>query len=146
MILTRPRIFTLILLLSFMSIGGCNNGGNSGEPDAPAMAPSMGPFNLDTALELALLSLVAYDQRLECINGDMITVPEGFNLEEVIYQDVDSSLDSGCKNDSKKIPIAFIATKDDNIYLSFRGTASYSDAITDSQVVQEPFTFFDNAW
>jgi len=143
--LTRQRVCALILLLSFMSIGGCNNGGNSGELDAPIMAPSMAPFNLDTAVELALLSLVAYDQRLECISGDMITVPEGFNLEEVIYQQVGSSLDSGCKDDPKKIPIAFIATKDDNIYLSFRGTASFSDALADSQIVQEPFVFFNNA-
>ena len=136
--LTKLHMLAFVLLLSFMSIGGCNNTGNSGDADVPTLVP----FNLGVALELALLSLVAYEQRLQCINGDTITVPEGFKLEEVIYQQVDTSTDSGCKDDPQIIPIAFIATKDDNIYLSFRGTASTSDALADAQIEQEPFSFF----
>lgn len=139
--LTKLYMFSLVLLLSFMSVGGCNNGGKSGDENVPTSAP----FSLDVAVELALLSLVAYEQRLQCINGETITVPEGFKLEEVIYQQVDTSTDSGCKDDPKTIPIAFIATKDDNIFLSFRGTASVSDALADALIVQEPFAFFSNA-
>ena len=131
---------SLVLLICIISIGGCNNGGNSGGSDVPTSVP----FNLNTALDLAILSLVAYNQRIECINGDTITVPEGYKLEEVIYQQIESALDSHCKNDTKEIPIAFIATKDKNIYLSFRGTATFSDAIADTVIKEEPFTFFNN--
>jgi hypothetical protein len=136
--LTKPRVFAFVLLLYFMSIGGCDNSENSGDANGPALVP----FDLNVAVELATLSLVAYDQRLQCINGDTITVPEGFKLQEVIYQQVDTSTDSGCKDDPQIIPIAFIATKDDKIYLSFRGTASISDALADALIEQEPFTFF----
>jgi hypothetical protein len=138
--LTNLYKLSLVILVCFISIGGCNNGGNSGGSGLPTSVP----FNLNVALDLAILSLVAYNQRIECINGDTITVPEGYKLEEVIYQQVDPSFDSGCKDDPKKIPVAFIATKDDNIYLSFRGTATFSDAIADTQIEEEPFTFFNH--
>jgi triacylglycerol lipase len=138
--LTKRHVFAFVLLLYFMSVGGCNDSGNSGDADVPTLVP----FDLNVAVELATLSLVAYDQRLQCIKGDAITVPEGFKLQEVIYQQVGSSGDSGCKDDPKIIPIAFIATKDDHIYLSFRGTASFSDMLADSEIEEEPFTFFND--
>jgi len=77
-----------VLLFGFISlgaIGGCNNnsGNNGGEPGEPQ-------FDLELAIELMELSLVAYEQRFQCIKGgkDAITVPSPYKLEEVIFQAV----------------------------------------------------------
>lgn len=150
----RISLFAVLLLVvvSFGIAGGCNNnngggnnngdGGGGGQP-----APEAPEFNLELAIELGELALVAYEQRLECINGGKgaITVPEGFNLEEVIFEGVTSLFNSTCMDDDGVIPIAFIATKDDNIYLVFRGTANFADAVSDLAALQQPYMFVPNA-
>jgi hypothetical protein len=131
----------IVLLIGFISlgaIGGCNNNGrnNGGGPGEPQ-------FDLELAIELMELSLVAYEQRFQCIKGgkDAITVPSPYKLEEVIFQAVTPILNSSCKDDLGVIPLAFIATKDDSIYVSFRGSADLSDVITDIKAIQEPYNF-----
>jgi len=82
----------LILCISFGTIGGCgggdedNNGessGNGGEPE-----PGGPQFDLELAIELIELSSVAYEQRIQCIEGgkNAITVPSPYMLEEVWIQ------------------------------------------------------------
>ncbi len=126
-------LLTFLLAFSACSDDSVNPGPiNSGED-----------FDLDTAIELALLSLVAYEQRIQCItNGkDAITVPVSFKLEEVIFEEVSEEANETCKDDKGKVPIAFIATKDDTIYLAFRGTADASDEIIDAKLEQDAYTF-----
>jgi hypothetical protein len=145
------RLNSLLALLflvtvSFGIVGGCNNNGssnNDGDTEEPgAEDPS---FNLDTAIELAELSLVAYEQRIQCINDGKgaITVPSGYTLEEVYYDEV-TDADSGCHDDEDVVPAAFIVTKGDNIYLSFRGTSNLVDAVSDFAALQEPYMFLPN--
>jgi hypothetical protein len=136
-----PKCLGFVLLSWFISlgaVGGCNNnGGNNGvglgEPQ----------FDLELAIELIELSLVAYEQRIQCIKGgkDAITVPYPYRLEEVIYEAVTPILNSSCKNDLGVIPLAFIATKDDSIYVSFRGSADLSDVINDIAAIQVRYNF-----
>jgi len=135
------------LCISFGTIGGCgggdedNNGessGNGGEPE-----PGGPQFDLELAIELIELSSVAYEQRIQCIEGgkNAITVPSPYMLEEVIFQAVSSFFNKGCQDDSGVIPLAFIATKGNNIYVSFRGSADLTDAITDIAAIQVPYNF-----
>nr|NIP29483.1 hypothetical protein [Candidatus Dadabacteria bacterium]NIQ13552.1 hypothetical protein [Candidatus Dadabacteria bacterium] len=131
----------LLLLFWFISlgaIGGCNNdsGNNGGGPGEPQ-------FDLELAIELMELSLVAYEQRFQCIKGgkDAITVPSPYNLEEVIFEAVTPIVNRSCKDDLGLIPLAFIATKDDSVYVSFRGSADLSDVITDIVAIQVPYNF-----
>ena len=92
----------LLVTVSFGIVGGCNNNSgnnNGGDTEEPgAEDPS---FKLATAIELAELSLVAYEQRIQCINDGKgaITVPSEYTLEEVFFEEVSSFLDTGCKDD-----------------------------------------------
>jgi len=133
----------LIVIVSFVLTGGCNNnsgnnGGGVGEPE-----PGGPQFDLELAIELIELSSVAYEQRIQCIEGgkNAITVPSPYKLEEVIFQAVSSFFNKGCQDDSGVIPLAFIATKGNNIYVSFRGSADLTDAITDIAAIQVPYNF-----
>ena len=134
----------LSLLVSFGAIGSCNNdgdgNGNVGDPDF------LEGFNLELAVELAELALVAYEQRIQCINGGKgaITVPSPYTLEEVIFESVSELFDSSCQGDEGEIPIAFIATEGENIYVSFRGTADIMDDVDDIDAIQVPYTFVAN--
>lgn len=103
-------------------------------------------FDTTLAIELGLLSLVAYQQRIDCINdgSGAITVPDLFTLVKVFFETVVPGADDVCKDMSDKIPIAFIATKGENIYLVFRGTATASEEVLDSQISQVSYTFVEN--
>lgn len=131
----------LLLALAFGIAGGCNNGGGGSgggvdeEPEPPV-------FDLETAIDLGELSLVAYNQLTECIDSgkDAITVPSPYTLEAVIYEDASNDVDSTCLDDDTVVPAAFIATMDNNIYLAFRGTKNVSDAVADAAALQVPYT------
>ncbi len=135
----------LLVIVSFGIAGGCNNNsGNNGGGDPP-LDGSEG-FDLELAIELGELSLVAYEQRLQCISGGKgaITVPSPYKLEEVIFEEVSSLLNDTCADDDGVIPIAFIATEGDNIYVAFRGTANVSDDLSDIAAIQGPYSFVPN--
>jgi len=134
----------VLVIISFGITGGCNkNGGNNGGNN-----PGVGStgFDLELAIELGELALVAYEQRLQCISGGKgaITVPSPYKLEEVIFEAVSSFFNDTCADDDSVIPIAFIATEGDNIYVAFRGTANVSDTISDIASIQIPYTFVPN--
>ncbi|GJM14846.1 MAG: hypothetical protein DHS20C13_01730 [Thermodesulfobacteriota bacterium] len=142
----KTSLLALLLLVtvSFGIVGGCNNNNGGSNDGGGVGAPAPDPqFNLQLAIELGELALVAYEQRIQCINDGKgaITVPSPYQLEEVIFQGVSSFFNSTCKDDSAVIPLAFIATKDDNIYVSFRGTANFTDAITDLAAIQVLYNF-----
>lgn len=135
----------LLLALAFGISGGCNNGGGGGGglEEPPPQKP---PFDLETAIDLGELSLVAYNQLQECIDSgkDAITVPSPWTLQEVIYAAADTSLNSTCKDDNGVVPVAFIATEGSGIYLAFRGTSNVSDALSDALALQTDYVFIDN--
>lgn len=131
----------LLVLVSFGISGGCNNNNNNNGGEEPGVGDPT--FDLDLAIELGELALVAYEQRIQCINNgkEAITVPSPYKLEEVIFQGVSSFFNSTCKDDEGVIPLAFVATKEDSIYVSFRGSANFTDAITDVAAIQLPYNF-----
>jgi hypothetical protein len=131
------RLFAvaLLLALSFGIAGGCNNGGGGGFGTPPPQTPV---FDLETAIDLGELSLVAYEQLRQCIASgkSAITVPSPWTLEEVIYESADATFNDTCKDDEGVVPIAFIATQGNGIYLAFRGTSNLSDALSDALAIQ----------
>ena len=134
-----------VLILIVVSVGlgsGCNNN-NNGIDGEVAPGPAGPEFDTELAIELIELASVAYQQRLQCINDGKgaITVPSPYKLEGVIYQSVSVDLNDSCKDDSGVIPLAFIATKDDSIYLSFRGSSDVSDFIADLDAFQVPYDY-----
>lgn len=140
----KSSLLALLLLvtLSFGISGGCNNN-NSGNNDDVVIGDPGPEFDLELAIELGELALVAYEQRIQCINDGKgaITVPSAYTLEGVIFQGVSSFFNSTCKDDDGVIPLAFVATKGDSIYVVFRGTANFTDAITDVAAIQVPYNF-----
>jgi hypothetical protein len=135
------KFFLLLTVFSGLTIG-CSGSTDSTNPE---LAPS-GEFNIETAIMLGELSLVAYEQLKQCIETgkDAITVPAPFQLEEVIYEGVDSAINPTCNDDTSVVPIAFIATEGKNIYLAFRGTANISDALADILHTQVPYSLVSN--
>jgi lipase (class 3) len=133
------RIITIALLLAlaFGISGGCSNGGGGGGDDEEP-EPQKPVFDLETAIDLGELSLVAYNQLRECIASgkDAITVPAPWTLEEVIYESADSTFNDTCLDDEGVVPMAFIATEGNSIYLAFRGTSNLSDALSDALALQ----------
>ena len=127
--------FGIFLLLASVFTGAC---GDSGNEDSSKQG-----LDADAVLELGLLSLAAYQQRIDCIEGEAFSVPESFELEEVFLVNEDRESQS-CNNDPGRVPIAFISTKDESVFLAFRGTADISEAIIDLMITQLPYTFVED--
>ena len=81
--------FRIFLLLASVFTGACGDSGNEGF--------SKQGLDVDAVLELGLLSLTAYQQRIDCIEGEAFSVPESFELEEVFLVNEDLEK-SSCKN------------------------------------------------
>lgn len=83
-------------------------------------------FNLDLALELANLSNEAYSQHDAHEKGEIWSGPNGYILDtvfEAVYED-------------KNMPLGFIASKGDDIYISWRGTITPEEWIEDAKCEQ----------
>ncbi len=109
-------------------------GGGVGE-EPPPVDPVL---DLEAAIDLGELSLVAYEQLKQCVASgkDAITVPAPWTLEDVIYESVDPTFNDTCLDDKGVVPLAFIATEGNSIYLAFRGTSNVADAISDALAIQ----------
>lgn len=127
--------FGMLLLLLCLFTGAC---GDSGNDDF-----SKNGLDVDAVLDLGLLSLAAYQQRMDCIDGEPFSVPESFELEEVFLVNEDLEKQS-CENDPGRVPIAFVSTKEESIFLAFRGTADISEAIIDLMMTQVPYPFVED--
>ena len=132
------RIFRrsgILLLLASAFTGACGDSGNDGF--------SKEGLDVEAVLELGLLSLAAYQQRIDCIDGEPFSVPESFELAEVFLVNEDLEKRS-CRNDPGRVPVAFISTKDESIFLAFRGTADISEVIVDLMITQVPYPFVED--
>ena len=100
----------LFTFICFGMIGGCDNSNNTGGTgdEVTQPGPGTGEFDIETAIDLAQLSVVAYNQRIQCINsGKMaITVPSPYTLQEVFYEPVNSNLNKTCLDDNGVVPVS----------------------------------------
>ena len=140
-----------IILLLFCLLPACGGaipsedlqpGIEKTDPTAdPTKGPALGGapgFDLSLALELGRLCLQSY-QMLDDFNaGKTFTLPAPYTLVKQYFTNEDFS---GVTATGDSVPIAFIATKDDNIYVVFRGTDTIVEWIDDSEIGQVPYTF-----
>ena len=136
-------LLPLLLILTF-SVSSCDSDSSGGE-NGPMLGeePVPGPggplggaaFNLDTAIELMFLSIEAYQMLADSENEMTFTLPEPYDLViQILTPESFTSEGFGVE-----VPIAFIATKDDNIYVVFRGTKTISEWITDADFPMVPY-------
>ena len=135
----KLKYFIPLLLIITLSVTSCDSDSiGTGDDDGPLLggAPEPGPggplggseFDLDTAIELMFLSIEAYQMLADSEDGTTFTLPDPYDL--IIQILTPESFTS--EGFAEEVPIAFIATKDDNIYVVFRGTKTISEWITDA--------------
>jgi triacylglycerol lipase len=119
---------TLVLFLM-----GCDGDDSS---STPAGSES---FDINLTVELAHLSLQTYQQLDDYMNNRVFSLPAPYALQEQFFTTerfAGESLGSG-----EGIPIAFVATADDRIYLAFRGTQTVSEWNNNIKFTQVDYTF-----
>ena len=129
-------ILPLILVITIL-ISSCDSDNNSSGP-VPGPLPGAeepGSFKLSTAIELMFLSIEAYQMLADSENDMTFTLPDPYDL--IIQILTPEGFTS--EGFSEEVPIAFIATKDDNIYVVFRGTKTLSEWITDADFPMVPY-------
>ncbi len=136
------------LFLSVLTMSACGGtppdtglGNSGGGGDLGASAPDSGDnFSLDLALELARLDLQAYQMLNDFENGRTFTLPAPYTLVQTYLTSEPFAGESA--DDS--VPIAFVATKDQNIYVVFRGTKTIVEWLDDAQLGQVPYSFLSS--
>jgi len=126
------------LLVATVACGSSNTeDGNRG----PGLGATQGDaYNLDLSLELGRLCLQSY-QMLDDFNaGTTFTLPAPYTLVKTFSTSEPFASETLGAN---SVPIAFIATQGDTIYLVFRGTVTISEWIDDAQLSQVLYPFLD---
>lgn len=117
---------------------GCGGGGDGhGAPTpTPTPTPMVGeeesPFDLGLALALARLSLQSYQMLTDFEDGTPFTLPAPYTLQA---QYLTAEHYPG-ESFSQEVPIAFLATSGNAIYVVFRGTKTISEWISDATFTQ----------
>ena len=134
-------VVIFILLLSIGFTYSCDENNNMLGPsndigdligDDPS--PSK-PFDLDIGVEMMRLSLQAYQMLIDFDNNEEFTLPAPYNLViELLTPESFFGIEL-----SEEIPIAYIATNDNNIYLVFRGTKTIDEWIKDADFPLVPY-------
>lgn len=112
-------------------------GGGSDDSSAPGPGPEEPPpgstaFDLDQALELARLSLQAYQMLADYQAGTTFTLPAPYTLVATYLTPEQYPGESIAVAGSTEVPIAFVATRDDVIFVVYRGTKTISEWIQDA--------------
>jgi len=137
-------LLTAVFVITFAISCDENNkivGPSDDTDDLVGEAPSPGnEFDIDTATELMRLSLQAYQMLIDSNNGVQFTLPEPYKL---IIQFLTGENFLGIGLDVE-VPIAFIATANNNIYVVFRGTKTIDEWIADADFPFVPYTNVSN--
>ncbi|MFD2178507.1 lipase family protein [Veronia pacifica] len=84
--------------------------------------------NIEVALELAALSEQTYLQLEAFQNGQTWQKPQGYHIKKVMMAEE--------QDGEVEVPIGFIATKGDNVYVCWRGTQTAEEWLDDLNVPQ----------
>jgi hypothetical protein len=145
--------FMIMILIAFITAftSGCDGEGNSSNAPGSTTAE---PFDLDLALELGRLCLQAYQMLDDFKNDKNFQLPAPFTLEKVFCTTerfIGESIDTNSIEDKQfctgkdEVPIAFIATSGEDIFLVFRGTKDIYEWIKDAEFLKEHYDFVPNA-
>lgn len=117
------------------SSNGMEDGGLGSEPGLGAS----GSFDLDLALELGRLCLQSYQMLIDFNKGKDFQLPAPYTLIKQFYTDERYAGEASYQG--QRVPIAFIATKGENIYLVFRGTVTITEWIDDAEFSQVAYSY-----
>ena len=125
------------MLFGSFGLGACSNGsdGDGATPDPGALDGA--EFNLDLTLELARLCLQSYQMLDDYQNGQVFALPAPYTLVQVYFTDEPFE----GQDFSGDVPIAFVATKDENVYVVFRGTKTITEWIADAKIAQVHYPY-----
>jgi len=119
-------------------LAGCGDGDDhdGGMPTpTPAVGEEESPFDLGLALTLGRLCLQSYQMLADFEDGTAFTLPAPFTLQAQ-YLTPEHYPGEGF---SQAVPIAFVATSGNAIYVVFRGTKTISEWISDATFTQVPY-------
>jgi len=129
------RLTAVLLLASSLCSCGGDSGGGSSTPGVDE-----GTFNLPSAVALMQLCLESYQMLSDFEDGQTFTLPAPYTLREQFYTEEHFSGDGL----NGKVPIAFVATSGDAIYVVFRGTKTISEWISDAMFGQVAYPYVAN--
>lgn len=116
---------------------GCGDDDQHG--GAPTPTPVIGeeetPFDLDLALALGRLCLQSYQMLIDFEAGTTFTLPAPYTLRMQFLTPEHYPGESF----SRAVPIAFVATSGDAIFVVFRGTKTVAEWISDATFTQVPY-------
>jgi triacylglycerol lipase len=105
--------------------------------------PDAEPFDINIAVEMARLSLQAYQQLADHFDNQAFTLPDPYHLQEAFFT---SELFAGdLFNINEDVPIGFVATAHDTIYVVFRGTNTISEWIRNVTFPQTLYDFVNDS-
>lgn len=114
--------------------------GSSSDHAPPAPTPTVpgfeeDAFDLDLATRLGALCLQSYQMLTDFQSGTSFALPAPYTLQ---MQFLTSESFPG-ESSGTEVPIAFVATASDAIYVVFRGTKTISEWISDAEFAQVPY-------
>lgn len=124
--LAAPHLFAPIAFGSLISLaGGC-----------VTTLPLPDGFDAVEATAFAELAVSAYDMRATIEAGDDWLAPEGYELHglhstEQNWNDLSA--------EPEAVPVAWLGSRDDTLYVVFRGTSTTTEALLDLDIAQTDF-------
>jgi triacylglycerol lipase len=126
----------LLLVVCLMPVSGCISGDDGMPP------PGSAPFEVNLAAELALLNLHAYQQLADYLDDQTLTLPDPYRLHAVLLT---SEFFAGERfNFNEDVPIGFVASAGNAIYVVFRGTQTISEWISNATFPQVIYDFVND--
>ena len=121
----------LLIALSLLPLSGCNSDENG------TSSPDTTPFDIAIAVELARLSLQAYQQLDDHFADRSFILPEPYRLHEALLTSTRFAGDLFISTEN--VPIGFVAADDEAIYVVFRGTQTITEWLDNVQFPQKIF-------
>lgn len=109
--------------------------------DATGEPVSGDAFTLNLSLQLGILCLQSYQMLDDFNSGKTFTLPPPYTLVKV-FNTVESI--PGFPQTAGDVPIAFVATEGNNIYVVFRGTDTIDEWIQDAKFAQVSYSFISD--
>jgi triacylglycerol lipase len=123
-------------LAAVLAVTACGCGSDKSDPTGPRPGvgepPPVGAaFDVDQALELARLSLQAYQMLADYQAGTTFTLPAPYTLiaQYLTPEQYPGEVLAGA---GSEVPIAFVATRGDVIFVVYRGTKTITEWIKDA--------------
>lgn len=132
----RRLALALGLTVLLLGCGDDDHHGGGGTPTpTPVMGEEESPFDLDLALALGRLCLESYQMLIDFQAGTSFTLPAPYTLRQQFLTPEHYPGESF----DRAVPIAFVATSGDAIFVVFRGTKTIPEWISDATFTQVPF-------